>query len=50
MDVAIGADHGGFQLKAVLLAYLERMGYAVQDLGTSGVEPVDYPDYATAVA
>jgi ribose 5-phosphate isomerase B len=50
MHVAIGADHGGFPLKIVLLEHLKTLGHAVRDLGTYGSEPVDYPDYARAVA
>jgi ribose 5-phosphate isomerase B len=48
--VVIAADHGGVALKAVLKPELQAMGYEVVDLGTSGPEPVDYPDYANAVA
>ena len=47
--VAVGADHAGFELKAMLAAELGRMGHGVLDLGTSGPESVDYPDYAGAV-
>jgi ribose 5-phosphate isomerase B len=50
MDIAIGADHGGFQLKTILLEYLRKLGHSVQDLGASDSEPSDYPDYARAVA
>ena len=50
MDIAIGADHGGFQLKAILLEYLRNLGHSVQDLGALDSEPSDYPDYARAVA
>ena len=48
--VAIGADHGGFELKEQLKAYLRDWGYQVLDLGTHGTEAVDYPDFAEAVA
>ena len=48
--VAIGADHGGFDLKEELSGYLAQWGYRVLDLGTSSREPVDYPDLAEAVA
>jgi len=48
--VAIGADHGGFDLKEELRGYLVQWGYKVLDLGTSSREPVDYPDLAEAVA
>jgi ribose 5-phosphate isomerase B len=48
--VALGADHGGFDLKEQLAGYLREWGYTVLDLGTSGREAVDYPDFAEAVA
>lgn len=48
--VAIGADHTGVALKRALVARLRRRGLAVEDLGTDGPEPVDYPDIAAAVA
>jgi len=48
--VAFGSDHGGFQLKQALIAYAGSLGYQVIDLGTSGEEPCDYPDFAHAVA
>jgi len=50
MNIAIGADHGGFNLKTVLVEYLNKLGYTVQDLGTHSAESADYPDYARAVA
>ena len=50
MKIAIGADHGGFPLKAELVKYLELSGHACQDLGTFSSEAVDYPDIARAVA
>jgi ribose 5-phosphate isomerase B len=48
--VAIGADHGGFQLKEQLKPVLAEAGYDVLDLGTHDTQPVDYPDFAVAVA
>jgi ribose 5-phosphate isomerase B len=48
--VAIGADHGGFELKEELRKHLRAWGYTVLDLGTSSREAVDYPDFAEAVA
>lgn len=50
MRIAIGADHAGFDLKQILAAYLRHHGHAVIDKGTDNEEPVDYPDYAEAVA
>ena len=48
--VAIGADHGGFELKELLKGYLREWGYQVLDLGTDSTAAVDYPDFAEAVA
>jgi RpiB/LacA/LacB family sugar-phosphate isomerase len=48
--VAIGADHAGFKLKELLKAHLQEHGISVADYGTRSEEPVDYPDYALAVA
>lgn len=48
--VAIGSDHGGFELKEQLKSYLRDWGYQVLDLGTHSAEAVDYPDFAEAVA
>ncbi len=48
--VAIGADHGGFELKELLKTDLAEMGYTVSDIGTHSKEAVDYPDYAHEVA
>lgn len=48
--IAFGSDHGGFQLKQMLLKHAESLGYSVMDLGTSSEEPCDYPDFAYAVA
>jgi ribose 5-phosphate isomerase B len=50
MQIAIGADHGGFQLKVVLAEHLKKLGHGVLDLGTYDDRAVDYPDYARAVA
>jgi len=48
--VAVGADHGGYELKEMLKGYLEELGYAVVDCGTDSTASVDYPDFAFAVA
>lgn len=47
--VAIGADHGGYALKAVLARHLAEQGFGVTDCGTNGPEAVDYPDFAHVV-
>jgi ribose 5-phosphate isomerase B len=48
--VAIGADHGGYELKEQLKAHLRAWGYVVLDKGTDSAAAVDYPDFAEAVA
>ena len=49
--VALGSDHGGFELKEVLRHYIaEELGWEVHDCGTHSTDTVDYPDYAAAVA
>jgi ribose 5-phosphate isomerase B len=48
--VAIGSDHGGFELKEILKSTLVEMGFDVRDAGAYNKEPVDYPDFAHEVA
>ncbi len=48
--VAIGADHGGFELKEMLKKDLITLGFEVNDVGTNNKDAVDYPDFAHAVA
>jgi len=48
--IAVGADHGGYELKEVLKRYLGELGHAVVDCGTDSPASVDYPDFALAVA
>jgi ribose 5-phosphate isomerase B len=49
-SVAIGADHGGFEYKEMLKAYIAGFGINIRDFGTESKEAVDYPDFAHAVA
>ncbi len=48
--VAIAADHGGFELKSILIPELRALGHDVLDLGTMSRDSVDYPDFAEALA
>jgi ribose 5-phosphate isomerase B len=50
MIIALGADHGGFSLKKSVIDAIESDHHEVLDLGTFDETPVDYPDYAKAVA
>ncbi len=47
--IAIGSDHGGFELKNKIVAYLEANGYDVKDFGIHEMKSVDYPDIAQVV-
>ena len=49
-SVAIASDHTGVALRRELVTFLRGRGLAVQDLGTEGQEPVDYPDVAASIA
>jgi len=48
--VALGSDHGGYDMKKDLNAYLGELGYEVVDCGAHSTDSVDYPDFAYAVA
>jgi len=50
MKIAIGADHGGYELKSQLCGYLERAGHELLDVGTDSSQAVDYPTFARKVA
>ena len=48
--IAIGADHGGFEMKEKVKRLIEGLGHKPRDFGTNSLDPVDYPDIAHAVA
>ena len=50
MKVAIGCDHGGINLKPILIDYLEKKGIEYEDFGCYDSESTDYNDYALKVA
>lgn len=50
MKVAIGADHGGFKLKAEISDLLQELGIDYTDFGTHSSDSIDYPDVAIPVA
>jgi len=50
LRVAVASDHGGFLLKEPVIASVRALGHLAFDLGTHDESPVDYPDYARAVA
>ena len=47
---AIGSDHGGYELKQVVMAHLKERGVEFRDYGTFSTDSCDYPDYGEAVA
>ena len=50
MRVVLGSDHAGFELKQGILKHVRALGHQVLDVGPDSPSPVDYPDYAEAVA
>lgn len=50
LKIAIGSDHGGFELKSQLIPWLQSLGHTVDDAGTHSKDAVDYPRFAHAVA
>ena len=48
--IAIGSDHGGFELKKKLMEHLSERGLEYKDFGTYSSASCDYPVYAKAVA
>lgn len=47
--IAIGSDHGGFELKELVKTFLEQEGYEVSDFGCYDLSSCDYPDYGKKV-
>jgi ribose 5-phosphate isomerase B len=51
MNISIGADHAGYDMKNDLIEFVQQQGHTVHDVGTfEPAKPDDYPDYATLVA
>lgn len=50
MNIILGSDHRGYELKRTLSDWLATQGHQVQDLGPHSAERSDYPDFAGAVA
>ncbi len=48
--IAIGCDHGGYELKLEVIKHLKEKGIEVKDFGCDSTSSVDYPDYAYPVA
>ncbi len=50
MKVAIGCDHGGFDLKEIVKSVLQDLGHEIDDKGCDTSESIDYPNFAQAVS
>ena len=50
MKIAIGSDHGGYELKLEIIDHLKARGIEVEDLGCYNTDSVDYPEYGKKVA
>lgn len=50
LEIPIGSDHGGFELKQYLISKLSKEGYKFKDFGCFSEESVDYPDFIHPVA
>ena len=48
--IAIGSDHGGFDLKSMVVKHLQEKGIEVQDFGCLDKSSCDYPSYGREVA
>lgn len=50
MKIAVGNDHAGYEMKVVLLKWLEEQGYEIENFGTNSPESMDYPDVVHPLA
>ncbi|HPF30721.1 MAG TPA: RpiB/LacA/LacB family sugar-phosphate isomerase [Candidatus Saccharibacteria bacterium] len=51
MKIFLGSDHGGFNLKQKIFAYLAKHGYDVEDVSNKGLDPADdFPQFAQIAA
>lgn len=50
MEIVVGSDHAGYELKEIIKQYLAGQDYDVIDVGTDSTASVDYPDFARALS
>lgn len=50
MKIAIGCDHGAYELKLTVIDFLKSKGYEITDMGCDSTKSCDYPEYGRAVA
>ena len=50
MKIALGCDHGGYELKQYIIQVLEKLGHTCEDFGCDSLDSCDYPDFAGPAA
>lgn len=50
MKIALGCDHGGYELKQYIIQVLEKLGHTYEDFGCDSLDSCDYPDFGAAAA
>ena len=50
MKIALGCDHGGYELKQHIIKVLEKLGHECEDFGCYNLDSCDYPDFGAAAA
>ena len=50
MKIALGCDHGGYELKEYIKTVIEKMGHEYEDFGCYNLDSCDYPDFGAAAA
>lgn len=50
MKIALGCDHGGYELKEFIKTVLEKQGHSYEDFGCHSLDSCDYPDFGAAAA
>lgn len=50
MKIALGCDHGGYELKEYIKGVLDKLGHTYEDFGCYSLESCDYPDFGAAAA
>ena len=50
MKIALGCDHGGYELKEYIKGVIEKLGHEYEDFGCYGLDSCDYPDFGAAAA
>ena len=50
MKIALGCDHGGYELKQHVIKVLEKLGHEYEDFGCYNLDSCDYPDFGAAAA